>query len=363
MAAAGSTRVVIAALAANAAIAVAKFAAAAWTGSAAMLSEAIHSLADTANQGLLLHGIRRASRPADARHPFGYAKELYFWAFVVAILLFSLGAGVAIYEGIDKLRHPHPVTDPLINYAVLGVAIIFEVISTVVAVREFNTQRQGSGMLAALRTSKDPALFTVLLENLAAIAGLLVALTGIAASHLLGWSLGDAIASIIIGLILGLVAAFMAVETKGLLIGEAASPALVAGITALIQKEARSDGPLAGVGSVTTMHLGPDHVVVAVPLDFRDAVTASGVEATVARLEAVIRRAHPEVKNLFLEARPTATTDAAPATVVAARAPAASAPAVTGAVQAIPARPLATAPPTNYPPPKPGKAKKRKGRR
>lgn len=227
----GSTRVVIAALASNAAIAAAKFAAAAWTGSAAMLSEAIHSLADTANQGLLLHGLKRANRPADARHPFGYAKEVYFWAFVVAILLFSLGAGVAIYEGVDKLRNPHPVTDPLINYAVLGVAIVFEVISTVVAVREFNKGRGEQGVLAALRTSKDPALFTVLLENLAALAGLAVALAGIAASYLLAWTMGDAIASIVIGLILGYVAAFMAIETKSLLIGEAASDRLLSEIT------------------------------------------------------------------------------------------------------------------------------------
>ncbi len=362
MAAAGSTRVVVAALAANAAIAVAKFAAAAWTGSAAMLAEAIHSLADTANQGLLLHGIRRAARPPDARHPFGYAKELYFWAFVVAILLFSLGAGVAIYEGIDKLRHPHPVTDPLINYAVLGVAIVFEVISTVVAVREFDKQRQGSGILAALRTSKDPALFTVLLENLAGLAGLVVALAGIAASHRLGWSQGDAIASIAIGLILGLVAAVMAIETKGLLIGEAASPGLVAGITDVIQKATRGDGPLAGVGAVTTMHLGPEHVVAAVALEFRDAVTAATVEATVARLEVAIQRQHPEVKHLFLAARPAAKADAAAAPGVAAPAPAARAGHTTGAVQTVTA-PSAAAPRANYPPPKPGQPKKRKNRR
>lgn len=362
MAASGSTRVVIAALSANAAIAVAKFTAAAWTGSAAMLSEAIHSLADTANQGLLLHGMRRAARPADARHPFGYAKEIYFWSFVVAILLFSLGSGVAIYEGIDKLQHPHPVTNPLINYVVLGVAIVFETISTTIAVREFNARRQGSGILAALRTSKDPTLFTVLLEDIAALAGLIVALAGIGAGHVLDWPLGDALASIVIGLILGLVAAFMAIETKGLLIGEAASPALVSGIRSIFEREVRSNGVLTGVGPLTTMHLGPEHVIAAVPLDFRDTVNAAGVEATVSRLEAEVRRIHPEVKHLFLEARPASATPA-PAAALAAPLPVSPMSAATSGNEELKPRPATSAPRGNYPPQKPAGTKKRKGRR
>ena len=307
-------------------------------------------------EGLLLHGMRRAARPADPRHPFGYAKEIYFWSFVVAILLFSLGAGVAIYEGIDKLQHPHPVTNPFINYIVLGVALIFEAISTTIAVREFNARRQGSGILAALRTSKDPALFTVLLEDIAALAGLLVALAGIAAGHLLAWPLGDAVASIIIGLLLGLVAAFMAVETKALLIGEAASPALVASIEAIIAKESRTDAVLTGMGRLTTMHLGPDHIIATAPLDFRDDVTAAGVEATVARLEDEIRRSHPEVKHLFLEARPSKATRAAAATP---QEPSSPAPA---AVANSP-RAAVTAPRGNHPPTKGQGGKKRKGRR
>jgi cation diffusion facilitator family transporter len=362
MAASGSTRVVIAALGANAAIATAKFAAAAWTGSAAMLSEAIHSLADTANQGLLLHGIRRAARPADARHPFGYGKELYFWAFVVAILLFSLGAGVAIYEGVDKLRHPHPVTDPLVNYFVLGVAIVFEVASTVVAVRAFNRERQSHGIIAALRSSKDPALFTVLLENLAALAGLVVALAGIAAGHLFGWSLGDAVASIVIGLILGLVAAFMSIETKGLLIGEAASPTLVGAVEAIVRAEIAGGGPVAAVGPLKTMHLGPEDVVVAAPLDFRDGIGAAAVEAAVARLEAAIRVRHPEVRHLFLEAR--ALSAASGGATASAPTPAAAKPAdLVPAADGAPARAASqtSAARGNYPPPK--KGKRRKGRR
>ena len=248
MAASGSTTVVIAALGANALIAAAKFAAAAWTGSAAMLSEAIHSLADTANQGLLLHGTRQSRRPADARHPFGYAKELYFWAFVVAVLLFSLGAGVAIYEGIHKLRNPVPITDPWVNYAVLGLALVCEAGSTFLAVREFNRQRGTADAVGALRGSKDPALYTVLLEDTAAIAGLLVAMAGLFAAHIFGWPLGDAVASIVIGIILGLVAAFMAIETKALLIGEAAAPEVVATIDAMIRAEMGEEGPIRRLG-------------------------------------------------------------------------------------------------------------------
>src|SRR5689334_15031690 len=152
--AAGSTKFVLAALGFNALIATAKFVAAAWTASSAMLSEAVHSLADTGNQALLLFGLKRSTRPADRSHPFGYSMEIYFWSFIVAILLFSLGAGVSIYEGVHKLNNPHAISDPIVNYVVLGLAVLFESGSTVVAVREFNTRRQGTDVLTALRRSK-----------------------------------------------------------------------------------------------------------------------------------------------------------------------------------------------------------------
>ena len=362
MAASGSTRVVVAALAANGMIAIAKFAAAAWTGSAAMLSEAIHSLADTANQGLLLHGMRRAARPADDRHPFGYAKELYFWAFVVAILLFSLGAGVAIYEGVDKLRHPHPVTDPLINYAILGIAIVVEVASTVVALREFNRQRGDAALLAALRSSKDPALFTVLLENLAALAGLVVAFAGIAASHLLGWPAGDAIASIVIGIILGLVAAFMSIETKGLLIGEAASQQVSDAIATIISGEIGGAGPLTGMGRLKTMHLGPDHVIATAPLDFKDGLSAADVEATVARLEARIRTRFPQVRQLLLEARDITSATALEASAAATSAATAATLAPAASVAPTPRSTPGPVPKSNHPASKKSR-KAKKGRR
>ena len=303
MAASGSTKVIMLALGANALIATAKFTAAAWTGSAAMLSEAIHSLADTANQGLLLHGTRQAGRPADARHPFGYARELYFWSFVVAVLLFSLGSGVAMYEGIHKLRHPEPVTDPWINYAVLTFALICEAGSAFVALREFNSQRGSAGTVQALRGSKDPALFTVLLEDLAAIAGLLIALAGLVGAQVLGWTAGDAIASIIIGIVLGLVAAFMAIEIKALLIGEAAAPEIVAAIETMIREEMGADGPIRHLDHLKTMHLGPGEVLVAATLAFSDQGSAVALQATVARLEAKIQARFPQVRHLYLEAQ------------------------------------------------------------
>ncbi len=311
MAASGSTKVVIAALGANALIAIAKFSAAAYTGSAAMLSEAIHSLADTANQGLLLYGARQARRPADDRHPFGYARELYFWAFVVAVLLFSLGAGVAMYEGIHKLRNPQPVTDPWVNYTVLGVAMVCEAVSIVIAWREFDRQRGSTGAVQALRGSKDPALFTVLLEDFAALAGLAVALAGLVSANVFDWASGDAIASIVIGIILGLVAAFMAVETKALLIGEAATPEMSAAILALIRAEMSPVGAIAHIDHLKTMHLGPDDVLVAASLGFKATENAATVQATVARLETKIRARFPEVRHLYLEAQAPTSENAA----------------------------------------------------
>lgn len=221
MSAGGTTRVVIVALACNLGIAVSKFAAALFTGSSAMLSEAIHSLIDSSNQGLIYHGIQRSQRPADARHPSGYAKELYFWCFVVGILLFSLGAGVSIYDGIDRALHPQPITNPGVNYLVLGVALVVQCVSTVQAMNSFSQVPGGARLMAAAQRAKDPALFTVLLENLAAIAALVVALVGILLADVGGIAIADGIASIVIGLILAAVAAFMGLEIKSLLLGGA----------------------------------------------------------------------------------------------------------------------------------------------
>ena len=308
MAGGSSVRVVIAAFACNGVIAVSKFVAAGITGSAAMQSEALHSVVDAGNQALLLLGLKRAGRPADARHPFGYGKELYFWSFVVAVILFSMGAGVSLYEGMHKLRNPHPIESPIISYVVLGVAIVFEVASTYVAVSAFNEQRGEQSAWAALRGSKDPALFTVVLEDLAALAGLLIALAGTITADLLGWIAADAVASIAIGVLLALVATFMSLETKSLLIGEAASSEMVEGVRKLIEAEAAQSCVIRRVHAIRTMHLGPHDVLAAVRLDFDDGVTAARVEHIIADLERSIRQRYPDIRQVFLA---PATTDQA----------------------------------------------------
>lgn len=349
--ASGSTTVVYAALGFNALIAATKFVAAAITGSAAMLSEAVHSLADTSNQLLLLLGQRRSRRAADTRHPFGYGKELYFWSFVVAILLFSMGAGVSIYEGVTKLKAPHPISSPIVNYAVLLIAIALELGSTVFAVREFNIQRGSRPFLRALRGSKDPALFTVLLEDCAALAGLTLALAGNLAADRLGWLAADGAASIGIGLILAAVAAFMSIETKSLLIGEAAAADVVAGINNLIAEEARRTGLIRAAYDIRTMHLGPHDVLATARLDFEDTMPASRVEDIIARLETSIRARYPDVRRLYLAA-------AGHDDPVARQVPPLSAP----AGQTLDATPAASKPLPrhNHPPHKPGRKRKRR---
>lgn len=330
MSAGGSTTVVAIALACNLGIAVAKFTAAAWSGSSAMLSEAIHSLVDTSNQSLLLVGLKRSQRPADERHPFGYGMELYFWSFIVATVLFSLGAGVAIYEGVDKLLHPHGIEHVNILYAVLGVSMVLEGISTYQAVKEFNSRRNGAPWLGALRSSKDPSLYTVLLEDCAAIAGLTVALAGVIATDQFGIAQADGAASIVIGVILALVAAFMSIETKALLIGEAADPDVLAGLHETISAETGAGKPITRINSIKTMHLGPEDILVAASVDFEDGQSARSVEATNGRLEAAIKARYPAVRQLFLEVKgtpqvngPTADVMAQTAKQVGAQAPSA----------------------------------------
>jgi len=302
----GSTTVVVVALACNLGIAAAKFVAAAWSGSSAMLSEAIHSLVDTSNQALLLLGIKRSLQPADERHPFGYGMELYFWSFIVAIILFSLGAGVAIYEGVDKLLHPHPIQHANILYIVLGVALVLESISLFQCMREFNARRGQLPWMTALRTSKDPSLYMVLLEDCAALAGLTIAFFGVLAADQLGIEMADGVASIVIGVLLAMVAVFMSIETKALLIGESVEPGVLAGIRAIIAAETGKGKPIVEINSIKTMHLGPDDILVVASADFEDGQPASAVEATNARLELAIKSAYPAVRQLCLEVRSAA---------------------------------------------------------
>lgn len=299
MAAGGSTRVVVVALIGNFLIAVTKFAAAFVTGASAMLAEGVHSLVDTGNQALLLFGMRRARRPADAEHPFGYGKELYFWSFVVAMLLFSAGAGVSLWEGVRKLSEPHPVENPLVAFVVLGLAMIFEGYALRAALRELNAQRRGEPVFCYVRRSKDSALVTVVFEDAAAMAGLVVAFVMLALAEVLGMPSLDAWASILIGCLLAAAAIFLLVETKSLLIGEAADAALVRDIRAL----AARDGRIRAVNEILTLHFGPHEVLATLSLDFVDHIGAGEVEGAVSALEHAIKSKRPEVRRVFVEAQ------------------------------------------------------------
>ncbi|MFP6815578.1 MAG: cation diffusion facilitator family transporter [Pseudomonadales bacterium] len=296
--ASGSKKIIYAALLGNALIAITKFVAAAITGSSAMLSEGIHSAVDTGNQILLLHGLRQAQKPADRLFPFGHGKEVYFWSFVVAILIFAVGAGVSIYEGIRHLLHPQTITDPLINYVVLGFALVFEGAAWSFAMIEFRKEKGQWGYVEAVQRGKDPTLFVVLFEDTAAMLGLLVAAAGIGLAQITGIAYFDGAASILIGLILGATAIWLAYETKGLLIGESANVRVVEGIRALALAEAE----VQHVNEVLSMHMGPDNVLLNLSVKFRDQATALNIEAAVTRMEGAIKSEYPEVTRIFIEA-------------------------------------------------------------
>lgn len=299
MAGHGSKKVIYAAAVGNGLIAVTKFIAASITGSSAMFSEAIHSLVDTGNQGLLLFGMARAKKPADDDHPFGHGMELYFWTFVVAILIFAVGAGISIYEGVHKLLDPHPVTNPMINYIVLGLAIVFEGFAWWVAYKEFNRTRGKMGLFMAIRRSKDPTVFTVLFEDSAAMLGLIVAFVGIFIGQVTGIPHFDGVASVIIGLILAITAVLLAYESRGLLIGEAAQPEVVDGIREILKAEKS----VARINELRTMHMGPEEVLLTVSVDFVKDMSADEVEASVSRFELAIKSRYPLVRRVFIEAQ------------------------------------------------------------
>ena len=299
MSSSGSKKAIYAALAGNSLIALTKFAGSAYTGSSAMLSEAIHSLVDTGNQGLLLYGLKRSKKPADERHPFGYGMELYFWAFVVAIVIFALGAGVSIYEGVKHILHPRIITNAYINYIILGLAIVFECGSWWVAYREFRTSKGDMSILEATRRSKDPALFTVLFEDTAALLGLIVALIGISLAQVLDIPELDGIASVVIGLILVATSGLLAYETKGLLVGEAADPVTVEGLRSILTSAPGIDC----VNELRTLHFSPQDILVAISADFSPSLDSNAVEGQVAELERDIKNAYPGITRVFIEAQ------------------------------------------------------------
>jgi len=296
--AASSKKVIYAALIGNGLIAITKFIASVLTGSSAMMSEGIHSSVDTGNQLLLLLGLKKAKKPADKQFPFGHGKEIYFWSFIVAIMIFAVGAGISIYEGIHSLMDPHPVQNPMINYIVLGLAMIFEGFALYFAWKEFNKARGERGYYEAVRKEKNPTLFVVLFEDSAAMLGLIVAFIGIALGQYTGLHIFDGIASIVIGLILGITAAWLAYETKGLLIGESADPEIVTGITSL----AKNYNFISGVNEVLTMHMGPNYILLNLSVNFKDKLDVSNVEENISTLSSQIKKEYPLVKRVFVEA-------------------------------------------------------------
>jgi len=296
--AAESKKVIIAALVGNLMVAVTKFVATALTGSSAMFSEAIHSVVDTGNQALMLYGLKRAKLPADRRFPFGHGKEIYFWSFVVAIMIFGVGAGLSVYEGIHSLSKPTELQNPLVNYIVLAFAIAFEGVAWIFAWKAFSRQRGKRGLFEAVRKGKDPTLFVVLFEDSAAITGLLVALLGIALTDVTGNPVYDSIASLLIGLILAVTAIWLAYETKGLLIGESADPEVIKGI----EKKVMSYREVRHINDILTMHMGPEYVLVNLSVEFQDSADADDIEDTVAQIDRSIKKNFPDVKRVFIEA-------------------------------------------------------------
>lgn len=296
----GSKKPIYAALAGNLTIAVIKFAAAAFTGSAAMLSEAAHSLVDTANEGLLLYGLHRSALSPDRAHPLGYGRELYFWCFTVALLLFALGAGAAFYDGVEQIIHPHKLHDFAITYAVLGFSAVCEAVSWRFALKEFIPRKGNRGFIAAIRRSKDPTVFTVLVEDSAALVGLSIAFAGLFAAEYLDRPDLDGVASIGISLVLGTMAGFLLRETKDLLIGERANPELEAALLKIVAEE----GSVRSANGVITMHLAPDQIVAAFSVEFDAAVTAPQIEAAIERIEQALERQFPQLVGIFLKPQP-----------------------------------------------------------
>ena len=291
-------RVVVAALLANLAIAISKFVAAFLSGSTAMLAEACHSLADSTNQVFLLIGLRRAGRPADDRHPFGYGTETYFWAFVVALCIFLVGGAFAVYEGIHKMLGPQQdLGNPLSAYVVLIVSIALESYSFWVALKEFAHLRRGRSIWTTLREARDPTVLTVLFEDAAALFGLFVALGGVALSHATGSSLWDGGASVLVGVALILVALVLARHAKALLIGRSVPPSEQERITAI----ARGAADVLAVVHIRTIHLGPEDVMCGLKLTFRRELDVATLELRINELEAALRRELPHLTRIYVE--------------------------------------------------------------
>ncbi len=289
--------VVYAALLGNLAIALIKFIAAYITNSSAMLSEAVHSVVDTLNEILLLYGLKKSQQPANYQHPFGYGRELYFWAFIVALLVFALGAMVSIYQGIQHIRHPEVIESPLVNYVVLGFAMLCEGTSWFIALKSFKKMKGKMGYFESFRRSKDPTTFTVLFEDSAALIGLIIAFVGIFCAQQFDLPILDGIASILIGVVLAISALLLARETKGLLMGETADPKLRHNVLEVAQE----DPAVYSANGVLTEQMGAHQVIASLSLEFKDGLTSDEIEACVNRIEVKIKSIHPEIVALFVK--------------------------------------------------------------
>jgi cation diffusion facilitator family transporter len=292
-----SKTAIVTALAANLGIATIKFVAAWFTGSAAMLAEGIHSLVDTANEWLLLLGLRKSQQPATAERPFGYGRELYFWAFMVAVFIFIIGGGLSLYDGIDHIRHPAPLHSPTWNYVVLAVAFCFDGASFLVARRTFDAQRGRQPFWKAFRASKDPSIFVVLFEDASDLLGLLIAFLGVLLSHLLHEPVLDGVASVLIGLLLLVVAGLLLRETKSLLLGEPAEQQLLQKITTLVQAEPT----VVRVALPLSSYLSPHELLVVLPVEFPADLPAAQLTATVEQLRTAIEASYPDVRHIFIQ--------------------------------------------------------------
>jgi len=288
---------VYAALVGNFLVAATKAGAAAWTGSSAMWSEAVHSLVDTGNELLLLYGMHRSTLRADRVHPIGYGRELYFWSFIVALLVFALGASVSIYQGVLHVLNPQPVTDPIVNYIVLGLSLVFEGASWLVSLRQFNAAKGDLSYYQAFRRSKDPPSFMVLFEDTAALIGIVIAALGTFAATTLGQPMYDGVASIAIGVVLAATSMLLARESKSLLIGERADTRLADAILRL----AAEQPAVRRANGVLTVQLAPDQILAALSVEFDSSIRASEVEAAVSAIERSVCAAHREVVTLFVK--------------------------------------------------------------
>lgn len=299
---------VFAAILGNLAIAVTKFFAAAISGSSAMLSEAIHSLVDTGNGALILLGIRNSRKPPDAEHPFGHGRELYFWTLMVGVLIFGVGGGMSIYEGLTHLAEPARIEDAKVNYIVLGISGVFESITWYFGWKAFSKERRGRGVIDAIHTTKDPTSFSVLLEDSAALIGLSIAAIGIFLSRYLHQPYLDGAASIVIGILLCGIATIMVYESRGLLIGEGVDRETLERLRAIVE----TDRDVAHVQHLHTIYQSPRSVLLVVELRFNDSISAVDVREAVRRLESNIQSSYPEIKYVYFGAESLAS-DGSPA--------------------------------------------------